>query len=541
MKSLSRALLICTLLAPSLSPSLSNAAPPPGTKLAKEQVFHRGNHTEPQSLDPHKSEGIPASRIQRGIFEGLMRDGIDSAPIPGVAESWTISDDSLVYTFKLRKNALWSNGDPVTAHDFEYAWKRLLNPKTGSYYSQTLAPVLNAEAIIKGEIPPEKLAIKVIDKHTFEVTLKGPTPYFLGLLTHHSTYPVHAASIKKHGDSHARPGTLVSNGAFTLKEWVVQSHITTVRNRKYWDDANTTLEKVVYYPTENLSTELKRYRAGQLHFTEEIPANQIRWVKKNLPDDIHIAPWLGTYYYGYNLTKPPFKDNIKLRQALSMAIDREIITEKVLPFGIIPAYGWVPPGVRDYKQEQEYEWKKLTRKERHAMAKKLYQEAGYSKSNPLKTEIRYNTHENHKRLAVAIASMWKKVLGIKVTLVNEEWKVFLDNRKLKQVTQVFRAGWIADYNDAVSFIELLHSEHGINDSAYNNPEYDKLVADSFNERDPAKRAKILAKAEAIALADFPTIPIYYYTSKHLVKPFIGGYQDNIMDFHPDRYIYIKQH
>lgn len=537
MKRFSRALLVCTLLVP----TLSAAAPPAGTQLAKEQVFHRGNHTEPQSLDPHKSEGIPASRIHRDLFEGLLRDGIDSTPIPGVAESWTISDDGLLYTFKLRKNALWSNGDPVTAHDFAYSWQRLLNPETGSFYSQTLAPVLNAEAVIKGELPPEKLGIRVIDDHTFEVTLKGPTPYFLGLLTHHSTYPVHAASIKKHGGSYARPGNLVSNGAFVLHEWVVQSHIVTLRNHKYWDDANTTLEKVVYYPTEDLSTELKRYRAGQLHFTEEIPANQIRWVRENLGNEIHIAPWLGIYYYGYNLTKPPFKDNIKLRQALSMAIDREIITEKVLPFGILPAYGWVPPGVRDYKQDQEYEWKKLSREARHAMARKLYQEAGYSDAKPLETEIRYNTHENHKRLAVAIASMWKKVLGVKVRLVNEEWKVFLDNRKLKQVTQVFRAGWIADYNDAVSFIELLHSRHGINDSAYNRPEYDALVEASFQERDPAKRAKILAQAESMALADFPAIPIYYYTSKHLVKPFVGGYEDNIMDFHPNRYIYIKQH
>jgi oligopeptide transport system substrate-binding protein len=509
-------------------------------QLASEQILHRGNGSEPQSLDPHKSEGVPSANIQRDLYEGLISESPAGELVPGVASQWTISENGLRYQFIIRQEAKWSNGDPVTAHDFVYSWRRIVNPETGSYYSQTLAPVLNAEAIINGKKKPKTLGIRAINDHKLEVRLKGPTPYFLGLLTHSSTYPVHRKSIEKHGNRFARAGNLVGNGAFVLKEWSVQSHILLERNRHYWDDKNTRLDKVYFYPIEDQSSELKRYRAGELDLTETIPLSQISWLRKNMKDDLHIVPYLGIYYFGYNVTQAPFKNNKNLRQALAMVIDRKVLTEKILKTGEIPAYSWVPPNVANY-QHVEYGWKDWPMVKRIEHAKRLFRESGYGKNDPLTVEIRYNTSENHKKVAIVIASMWKKHLGIRTELHNEEWKVFLANRKAKKVTQVFRAGWIADYNDAFSFAELMHSNHGVNDSGYHNPAYDGLLEKSAKESNADKRREILQMAERLLLDDYPVIPIYYYMSKRLVKPHVGGFVDNVMDHHYSKHMYKKVH
>ena len=275
---------------------------------------------------------------------------------------------------------------------------------------------------------------------------------------------MHRASVEAYGGQFSRPGKMVSNGAYVLKEWVVQSHIKLERNPNYWDNDDTIIDTVYYYPIEDQSTELKRYRAGEIDRTEEVPSQQIKWIRKNLADELQISPYLGSYYFGFNLTRPPFKDNLKLRRALSMAINREIITDKVIARGEKPLYSWVPPGISGYKAAR-FDYADWSQKKRVEEARRLYKEAGYSLSNPLTVEIRYNTSENHKKLAIAIAAMWKQTLGVKTRLVNEEWKVFLENRKQKQVTQVFRAGWIGDYNDPYNFMEILHSKHGLNDSA----------------------------------------------------------------------------
>lgn len=527
----------CTLLTAMIGRAEEPFAPGP---LDPEQVLHRGNGSEPQSLDPHKSEGVPSANIQKDLYEGLVGESANGDLVPGVALNWTISKDGLRYQFNLRQDAKWSNGDPVTADDFVYSWQRIVDPKTGSYYAQTLAPVLNAEDIIQGKKKPTSLGIRAISKHQLEITLKGPTPYFLGLLTHSSTYPVHKKSLEKYGDRFARVGNLVSNGAFLLKEWAVQSHILLERNQHYWNNKKTKLDKVYYYPIENQSSELKRYRAGEIDIAEGIPVSQMAWLRKNLKQDLRIAPYLGIYYFGYNVTQPPFKDNKNLRQALSMVIDRRILTEKILKTGETPAYSWVPPNVANYKHV-EYDWKDWPMSKRIKRAQKLFKQAGYDKGKPLNVEIRYNTSENHKKIAIVIASMWKKHLGVKTELHNEEWKVFLANRKAKKDTQVFRAGWIADYNDAFSFTELMHSRHGVNDSGYNNPAYDALLAKSASEADTGKRRALLQQAEKILLDDYPVIPIYYYMSKHLVKPHVGGYEDNVMDHHYSKHLYIKAH
>lgn len=513
-----------------LVPVLAWTGPALGQELAPEQILHRGNGAEPQTLDPHRAEGVPASNILRDLYEGLTAEAPNGDLVPGGAERWEISEDGRVYTFYLRRDARWSNGDPVTAADFAYGLRRSADPATLSKYSQILSSIENAEAVIAGDMPPEALGVEVLDDYTLEVRLKAPTPYFLGLLSHSSTYPAHRASIEEHGDRFSRPGNLVGNGAYFLHNWVVQSHVHLKRNPHYWGNADVVLDEVYFHATEDQSSELKRYRAGELHFTNEVPLAQVRWIRENMPEEFRVSTYLGTYYYGFNLTQPPFKGNKELRRALTMAIQREIITEKVTRLGEQPAYSWVPPGVNNYTA-QIPEWSRWPWPRQLEEARRLYAEAGYGPDNPLHIELRYNTSENHKKVAVAIAAMLKQNLGVRVNLVNEEWKVFLQNRKQKRVTQLFRAGWIGDYNDAYTFSELMHSKHGINDSAYNSPQYDALLEQASVEGDEARRREILEEAEQLMLEDQPIMPIYFYVSKKMVSPRLDGFVPNIMDRH----------
>lgn len=510
-----------------------------GTELAEEQVIHLGNGAEPQTLDPHRAEGVPSSNILRNLFEGLTLEAPNGDVIPGAAESWDVSEDGLVYTFRMRPEGRWSNGDRVTARDFVFGLRRSVDPKTLSNYASILGPIRNAEEIILGQLPPEELGVETVDDLTLVIRLNGPTPYLPGLLNHNVSYPVHAGNIQEFGTRFARPGNLISNGAYVLDAWVVQDHIKLVRNRNYRDDANTHIEEAYFYPTENQDAELKRYRAGEFDVTEQVPYQQLTWIRENLGDELVIAPYLGSYYFGYNVTRPPFKDNAALRKALAMAVDREIITERITGAGEIPAYGWVPP-VTGY-EGQQVEWADWTQEERDTEARRLYAEAGYSQENPLQVEILYNTNENHKRISVAIASMWNQTLGVDTRLVNEEWKVFLETRRRKETTEVFRAGWIGDYNDAFTFAQLRYSKNEMNHSGYASNSYDALLEAAAMESDAVERARIIQESERVLLEDMPVIPIYFYVSKHLVKPWVGGRQPNIMDHHHVKDFYILKH
>jgi oligopeptide transport system substrate-binding protein len=353
------------------------------------------------------------------------------------------------------------------------------------------------------------------------------------------TYPVHRASFERYGDQFTRPGNLVTNGPFTLAEWVVQSHIKLVRNHYYWDDANVRLEEVWFYPTEDQPAELKRYRAGELDWTDVVPASQMKWLRQNLAHELVIAPYLSSYFYGFNNTKPPFKGNPNLRRALALAVNRQIIAEQVLGAGQIPSFGWVPP-VANYTSQSmpEAGW---TQEQREAEAKRLYAAAGYSAENPLRTEILYNTQENHRRIALAIAAMWKQVLGVQTKITNQEWKVFIDTRNRQQETQVYRHGWVGDYNDAFTFAELWRSTSGQNDIGYRNADYDRLVTAAQSELDLGKRAQILQEAERILLADMPLMPLYFYVTARLIKPWVKGYAPNIMDHHHHKSFYLLKH
>jgi oligopeptide transport system substrate-binding protein len=512
---------------------------PSGTELAEDQTLHKDNGAEPQTLDPHRATGVTEGNILRDLFEPLVMTKPNGELIPGAAESWDISDDGLVYTFRMRTDGRWSNGDPVTAADFAYSFRRALDPATLSTYASILYPIKNGYAVNTGELPPSALGVAAPDERTLVIELEAPTPYFLGLLNHSMSYAVHRPSVEEHGARFARAGNLIGNGAYVLNDWVVQSHVELGRNRLFRDDANTTIERVFYYAIENAETVFKRYRADELDFTQSVPAKQIPWIRESMPDEYVQAPYLGSYYFGFNTTREPFRDNPKLRLALSMAIDREIITGKLTAAGELPAYGWVPP-VQGYEPQQP-EWASWTQEERNAEAQRLYKEAGYGEGNPLVVEILYNTSEGHKRISIAIASMWKQTLGVEARLMNQEWKVFLQTREQKIKTQVFRSGWIGDYNDAYTFAELLRSDSSQNDSGWSNPEYDALLDKAKVELDPQTRAEYMQQAERIMLAEAPIVPLYFYVSKHLIKPWVKGFEPNIMDHVYTKDLYILKH
>ena len=500
------------------------------------QTLHRGNGEEPDTLDPHLSEGVPAGNIIRDLFQGLTTETPSGEVIPGAANRWDISRDGMTYTFYLRPEARWSNGDPVTAEDFVYGLQRSTDPATGSKYGHILEPILNSAQVLSGELPSEALGVSALNAHTVQIQLNDPTSYFLTLLTHSSTFPVHRASIEQWGSQHVRPGRLVSNGAYQLYEWTVQSRIVLARNPYYWDAANMQIDNVIYYPIVDAGAELNRFRAGELDWTFEVPNSQFDWLQENYADTLVIEPWLGTYYLGYNLEQTPFDNNLALRQALNLAIDRDLLTDKVTRFGEIPSFNLVPQGMPDYTHAS-LDYAAWNQAERIAEAQRLYMQAGYSENRPLRIELRYNTNENHKKIALAVAAMWKQNLGVQTTLINEEWKVFLQNRSQARITQLFRAGWIGDYRDAYTFLEIFKSDNGQNHTRYNNPSYDRLLEQISSERIATRRARLMREAERMLLADQPIIPLYTYVTKRLVNPRVHGWQPNIMDHHYSKDIY----
>jgi oligopeptide transport system substrate-binding protein len=503
---------------------------PDPSVLAEIQELNRDNGDEPQTLDPHRAEGMPSANILRDLFEGLTSGAPDGRIIPGAAIRWNISRDGKTYTFYLRRDALWSNGDPVTADDFVYGLRRSANPSTASNFAQALLPIENAAEVLSGALPTSELGVSAMDEFTLQIKMRDPTPYFLSLLNHPSTFPVHRSSVLEHGAAFSRPGNLVSNGAYVLSNWVIRSRIELVKNENYWDAENVILEKIHYYPFVDQGTALKQFRAGKLHWTSSVPSNQFKWLQKHYPGELVTSPWFASYFFGFNLQREPFIANPDLRLALALAIDRELITEKVTQFGELPSYNLVPPGIRDYVSPLPG-WADWTQQERNDEARRLYAAAGYTEEDPLRFEIRYNVGENNKKLALAAASLWKQVLGAQATLVNEESKVFLRSREQKVLTQVFRAGWIGDYADAYTFLNLFRTGYGRNDYGYSNSLYDSLLDEIAAERIPSRRRRLMFEAERVLLADVPFIPVYTYVTKRMVDPRLAGWESNVMDHH----------
>jgi ABC-type oligopeptide transport system substrate-binding subunit len=367
------------------------------------------------------------------------------------------------------------------------------------------------------------------------VRLARATPYFLALLTHPSMFPVHRASVEQYGDAYARPGNLITNGAYTLVTWQVGSLIELERNQHYWGNEATAIDRVRHHFIPEPAVELNRYRAGELHVTNNVPPEAFARLREERPDELRVAPYLNVYYYGFNLTKPPFKDNPHLRRALSMAIDRDALTENVTGRGETPAWSWVPPGVDNYS-EWRLSYASMSDEQRRAAAVSAYSQAGYSAQKPLQVEIRYNTSDTHQRIALAIQSMWRNVLGVETTLVNEEFQVLLSNMRAKEVTQVFRSSWLGDYNDANTFLQLMVSDAPSNMTGYSSEKFDSLVTHASLQTDPERRRTYLQQAERVLLEDHPVIPIYFYVSKHLVSPRVGGWGDNVLDYHYSQHL-----
>jgi oligopeptide transport system substrate-binding protein len=498
-------------------------------------TLQRGLNTDPESIDPHRARSVQAAEVLRDIGEGLVAYSATGELVGAAAESWSISDDGLTYTFDIRPEARWSNGDALTAQHFVFSLRRLVDPATAAFYAQAVAAIVNAEAIIASEMAPSDLGVDVADDGTLVITLDRPTPYLLSLLTHPSTFPVHPGSVAEHGTAFTRPENLLSNGAYRLKSWEPGSVLKLVRNKNYWNNAETSIEAVNYHVLTQEMTELNRYRAGEIDITDSIPPDSFEQVREQYRDEMHIAPYLGVYYYGYNLTKPPFAGNIALRRALSMAIDRETLVEKVTGRGETPAYSWVPPGVSNY-DPRRLSYADMTQDERNAAARRLYRDAGYSEDRPAQIELRYNTSDTQQRIALAVQSMWRDVLGVETTLINEEFQVLLANMREAEVTQVFRSSWIGDYNDAHTFLSVLQGGSPSNMPRFANDEYDDLMRRAAEQIDPLARQLYLEEAERVLLGEHAVIPLYFYVSKHLVSPRVRGWGDNVLDYHYSQHL-----
>ena len=526
-------LLVRGLLAAALLGGVSQAA-------VAEMVLNVGNGPEPESLDTHKSSGISEANIQNDLWEGLVALDAKGQPIPGAAESWTVSDDGKTYTFKLRADGKWSDGTPVTAGDFVFAWQRLLDPKTASPYAYAIDQVVGAKEIREGAKPADSLGAKAVDDRTLEVKLVGPTPYFLGILTHHSTFPLSRANLEKYGDSYIKPGNMVTNGAYMLAEAVPQSHVKVVKNPNFHDAANVKIDTVRYFVTEDVDAELQRYQAGELDYTYTLPGQQIPTLKQKTPDQVRIAPYIGTYYYTVNLEHEPWKSQPDLRRALSLAIDRDLLVNKITQGGELPAYTFVPPGMSNFAAWTPKDASE-SQADRDTEAKALFAKAGYGPDKPLAVEITYNTSEGHKKIAVAIGAMWKQKLGVETSLTNVEWKTLQSALRQRDYKDVARTSWIGDFDDPTNFLDLFRSTSGgQNYPGYANPAYDKLMDDAALETDLAKRGQILAQAEQAMLADQPIIPIYVYTSKRMLSPVVKGWQDNVLDTHLSRWLSVER-
>ena len=497
-----------------------------------EKVLRIANQGEPETLDPQKTSTTVESNVLRNLFEGLVVMDPKGNVAPGVAESWNASEDGVTYTFKLRADAKWSNGDPVTAGDFVFSLRRIQDPKTKSQYAEVLYPIKNAQEVNTGKAELSALGVEAIDARTLKITLKAPTPYFLQLLTHQTGLPVNEKTVTSLGDDWVKPGKMVSNGAYTLNDVKPSAYIKLVKNPTYWGASKVTIDTVMFDPMEDRAAVLKRYRAGEFDIVYgDLPNDQLAWLKENMPKELHIAPYAGIYYYTFNTAKPPLNDQ-RVRQALAMAVNREVLVEKITLAGELPGYGFVPDGISNYAA-QRVSWAKLTQDQKDAEALKLMKEAGYGPEKPLKLQLAYNTSENHKKIAVAIAAMWKK-LGVDVDLVNTELKVHYANMRQGDF-QVGRAGWIADYNDAQNFLFLSQtSTKQQNYAKFSNPEYDKLMDQASVTGDVQKRAGLLEQAETILLKELPVLPIYFYVSKNLVSTKVKGWEDN-----PFNVVYVR--
>ncbi|MFL0810080.1 MAG: peptide ABC transporter substrate-binding protein [Agarilytica sp.] len=499
-------------------------------------IFHKGNGTEPSDIDPHTTTGMPEYHIQHAIFEPLVSLNPETLePMPAVAESWTSTEDGLTYTFTIRKNAAWSNGEPVTANDFVYSWKRALMPALGNQYAYSLYVLKNAERFHKGEVSDfSEVGATALNDNTLQVVLEHKTPYFLKLLDHHSLYPVHKGTVEKFGNiddrgtDWTRAENFVGNGAFKIKEWVPNQVFSVEKNEHYWDISNVSLNEIHFHPVESTITEERMFRSGQLHYTETVPPEKVEIYKQKNAPELNLSPYYGTYFYRINTTHPQLQD-VRVRQALAMSIDRKTLTERVTKAGETPAYNLTPPTKNGFIAKAKIEFNP-------EKAIQLLAEAGYPNGEGFEPiELLYNTNEGHKKIALAIQQMWKNTLNIDIVLHNQEWKVYLDTERTMNY-QVSRASWIGDYFDPNTFLDMFVTNGGNNKTGWANERYDELIQLAAKAGTEEERYRYFQEAETILVNEVPIIPIYTYTSKHLVTESVQGIYHNILDRKPYKFM-----
>jgi oligopeptide transport system substrate-binding protein len=520
-------------------------APPPaasitvGSALAGVQSLDRALDDTPRSIDPQLATDVPGQRVLDDLFEGLTTVDIAGKASAAVASSWESSADGRTWVFHLRPQARWSNGAPLTAADFVYSWRRVVDPKTGAEYAQGMAAIDNALQIAAGKLPTDALGVEALDAHTLKVRLSGPTPYLLDLLAQQYTYPVYEPAIRQYGDDWVRPEHLVCNGAFVLRENVLGSRITLEKNDKYWDAAHVHLQRVIYYILVDGSAQVSRFLAGDVDWTDSFPASQRSWLRSVLGEQVVNSPYFGDYMLGMNFTLPPFKDNLPLRQALVLALDREPLTHYMREGVFQPSYTLMPP-LPDY-QLPVPEWSTLSDDARHQLARRLYAQAGYSDRHRLRLELDTTMLDTGSRHYLeAVAANWRSVLGAEIHIDEREFKVLLQDLQLHKLV-LFHDAWIGDYPDPYTFMQIFYTGNGNNHEGYSNPRFDQLVDAAGNETDNARRFRLFEQAERLLDDDAAFIPLYYYATRHLVKPYLRGWESNVMDRNLSRYMYLLEH
>jgi len=531
----------CALLGISLLPLGCSQREKPADAAIEEGILIWSNGSEPVGLDPHTVTGVPENRIISTLMEGLIsyHPTDDNVPEPGVAESWESNEDKSKWTFTLREDARWSNGEPVTAGDFVYSWNRMLSPSFGAKYADMLYVLKNGEAFHKGEISNfSNVGVEAVDSGTLKVTLEGPTPHFLSMLKHYSWFPVHPPTIEKHGGMNELASNwtrleYVGNGPFRLKEWIPNQIIRVVKSDTYWDRGTVSLNEVHFIPIDNLNTEEAAFRNREIHLTNSVPPTKIRDYLRNDPEWIRVDPYIGIYYYRFNLNHPPL-DNRKVREALTLSIDKGQIIENITRGGQTPATGFTPPGMEGYEVLGRVHYDP-------ERARELIAEAGYpgGKGFP-EVEILFNTLEAHRDIAEAIQDMWRDTLGIRVRLVNQEWKVYIPSVQNLNY-DIARAGWIGDYVDPISFLSMWTTGNGNNNTGWSSPQYDQLIREIQREGNAAKRLEMLREAEELLLSEFVVAPIYWYNRTYLIDPRIRGWHPKLLDNHPLKYVTFSDH
>lgn len=506
--------------------------------FAQEVIYNRGNDTDPTTLDHHKTSTVAEGNLMRDLYEGLVVQNNKAEVVPGVAESWKVSDDGLTYTFKLRENAKWSNGDPVKASDFVFAYQRIQDPATAAPYANMLYPIVNAEQINTGGGALDSLGARAVDDRTLEITLSAPTPYFLELLTHQTGHPIHQASVKEHGDQFTQPGNMVTNGAYMLESFTPNDKIVMRKNPNFHDAANVQIDVVNFIPFEDRATCLRRFEAEEVHSCSDLDNQQMDYMRQNLADQVRVAPYLGTYYLPVKVKKEKLADP-RVRHAISMVIDRDFLANEIWRGSMLPGYSMVPPGISNYETPVFLDYKDQDILDREDAAKKLLEEAGVEEGS-LSIELRHNTGENHKNTMTALADMLKN-LGISTTIVEMEGTGYFDYMKQDGDFDMTRAGWIGDYSDPQNFLFLFESDNlGFNYPRWENAGYDALMDKASTTSDLKERGEVLRQAEAIFLAEVPAIPILYYSSGSLVSSKLKGWEDNVMNVHATRWLSLEE-